>query len=447
MGKTKKKQKENEEKVEQTKKVEIKEIEEKIEKIEIKEETKIENEKQEVETNLNEKNFKFPKFPESITLKETLEAIKGYDDFSISETKDGFIFVKYHTNDNKTFPELSTAKDEKELRRFQILRECRGICFEKKTGKCIARRFHKFFNIDEREETRIENIDFDRPYYLVEKLDGSLVSPLIVNDQIFFTTMSGFTEFTSYIDKYMIYAEKKKIYYEKFCRKILEMNKTPLFEWCNSDSPVVIKHERTHLTLLNIRDIKTGVYESYKNIEKLAKEYNIPVVEFVEKKTRGKKLIQEIYEEREIEGYVICFEDGDFYKVKTNFYMCAHGISPNARYWNQRLILRAICQDVIDDIIATLPFSKEQKFIVQKWRDDAHERLKGKAKKLDTFSKTSIELEKQVYKYYLEHKNMDPLQIIKNCVVEATYVKTEKGKKLEVFEWLGLKDIPKAQSK
>lgn len=198
---------------------------------------------------------------------------------------------------------------------------------------------------------------------------------------------------------------------------------------------------------MNIRDIKTGVYESYENIVKLAKEFNIPVVPIIQKNSTGKKLIEEIYEEREIEGYVICFEDGDFYKVKTNFYMCAHGISPNARYWNQRLILRAICQDVIDDIIGMLPFSKEQKYHIQKWRDEAHERLKGKAKKIETFSNSSIDIEKQVYNYSLEHKNMDSLQIIKNVVVECTYHKTEKGKKLPVFEWLGLKDMPKLESK
>jgi hypothetical protein len=35
-------------------------------------------------------------------------------------------------------------------------------------------------------------------------------------------------------------------------------------EFCDSKNTIVIKHKETHLTLLNIRDIKTGEYFSSK---------------------------------------------------------------------------------------------------------------------------------------------------------------------------------------
>ena len=41
------------------------------------------------------------------------------------------------------------------------------------------------------------------------------------------------------------------------------------------------------------------------------------------------------------------------YKCKTHYYACAHGISPNAKILNERIILKAICQNVIDDVIST----------------------------------------------------------------------------------------------
>jgi len=76
------------------------------------------------------------------------------------------------------------------------------------------------------------------------------------------------------------------------------------------------------------------------------------------------------------------FEDGDIYKCKTHFYSCAHGISPNSRFYNDRVLLKAIGLEVIDDIISTLNFSKEKRFLIQTWRDQTQERIKGKALKL-----------------------------------------------------------------
>lgn len=195
-------------------------------------------------------------FPKDITLEETLEAIKGFKEFKIVQTKEGYTFIKYFRCDKDTFPEISTAKNEKEKRKFLIRRECRGVTFRTLSGKCVARRFHKFFNVNEREETNIEKIDFKRPFVLVEKLDGSLVSPLLVKDEILFCSMSGFTELTTNITKFISEHPDNK-YYE-FSAKMMKDGKTPLFEWCDSKLPIVINHEKDNLCLLNIRDISTG---------------------------------------------------------------------------------------------------------------------------------------------------------------------------------------------
>ena len=40
------------------------------------------------------------------------------------------------------------------------------------TGKVVARRFHKFFNVGELEETKAEKIDLSRPYVVLTKYDG-----------------------------------------------------------------------------------------------------------------------------------------------------------------------------------------------------------------------------------------------------------------------------------
>jgi hypothetical protein len=52
------------------------------------------------------------------------------------------------------------------------LRECRGIVFSKRTGLVTGRPLHKFFNVGEREETRIENLDWTKVKRVTPKYDG-----------------------------------------------------------------------------------------------------------------------------------------------------------------------------------------------------------------------------------------------------------------------------------
>lgn len=52
-------------------------------------------------------------------------------------------------------------------------RDARGIIFEKKTGRLVAKPFPKFFNLGEMEEVSISNLPKE-PYRVFEKADGSL---------------------------------------------------------------------------------------------------------------------------------------------------------------------------------------------------------------------------------------------------------------------------------
>src|ERR1700677_2889998 len=52
-------------------------------------------------------------------------------------------------------------------------RSARGIIFEKKTGRLVAKPFPKFFNLGEMEEVSLLNLP-KKPYRVFEKCDGSL---------------------------------------------------------------------------------------------------------------------------------------------------------------------------------------------------------------------------------------------------------------------------------
>ena len=70
-------------------------------------------------------------------------------------------------------------------------RECRGIVFND-LGECVCRPFHKFWNIAEREETLPQNIDWDNIGPITLKYDGSLLTPVVINEKIFWKTKKSF---------------------------------------------------------------------------------------------------------------------------------------------------------------------------------------------------------------------------------------------------------------
>lgn len=50
-------------------------------------------------------------------------------------------------------------------------RECRGIVF-KRGGECVGRPLTKFFNLGEREATRVDNLDWSKVTRVMDKRDG-----------------------------------------------------------------------------------------------------------------------------------------------------------------------------------------------------------------------------------------------------------------------------------
>ena len=60
----------------------------------------------------------------------------------------------------------------------------------------------------------------------------------------------------------------------------------------------------------------------YHDMVKAAKVHNIPVVDIWKDApvNDAQKLLKEIYKKKGIEGYVLRFDSGAMYKVKTKFY-------------------------------------------------------------------------------------------------------------------------------
>src|SRR5574339_540053 len=76
------------------------------------------------------------------------------------------------------------------------LRECRGIVFydnPHRSSFVISRPLHKFFNVGEREETRVENLDWSKVTRVMDKMDGSTIHTVSLEFDVKLKSKKTFT--------------------------------------------------------------------------------------------------------------------------------------------------------------------------------------------------------------------------------------------------------------
>ena len=80
--------------------------------------------------------------------------------------------------------------------------ECRGLKFDA-SGRILARPFHKFFNIGETEFTQAHVLNFSDDHIIMEKMDGSMVHPALVRDEVVFMTRMGHTDVAQKAERHL----------------------------------------------------------------------------------------------------------------------------------------------------------------------------------------------------------------------------------------------------
>ena len=136
-------------------------------------------------------------FPSITNLDEVRDVVKDLPEFIIAERDWGYA-VNYLVSGPDTFPSVHTAGGSAAMRDAAtrakaIRRECRGLLFYP-DGRIMSRRLHKFFNVNERDETQMHRIDLGQPHVILEKLDGSMITPVYTDHGVRWGTKMGITE-------------------------------------------------------------------------------------------------------------------------------------------------------------------------------------------------------------------------------------------------------------
>lgn len=198
-------------------------------------------------------------FPIIEHINQVYEAIRGRPEF-ICANRDTHLIFNYNVSFEDTFPEPDT-KDENLNNLYRIRRECRGLIFCSKTGKVIRRPFHKFFYINERNSTSADKIDLTKQHHILEKLDGSFISPYRTHDNKFLVgTKMGVTDIANMSLKFF----EDNSPHRELSEYCIENNMTPIFEFTTRKQRIVIDYgNEDRLTLLAIRHNITGEYIKY----------------------------------------------------------------------------------------------------------------------------------------------------------------------------------------
>lgn len=223
--------------------------------------------------------------------------------------------------------------------------ETRGITFETDSGKCVCRPFCKFFNINEREDTRLEIVR-DNIVDIFDKRDGSLVTPVLVNG---FIRWKSKKSFKSSAAKLADICSTEQI--KDMCELCLNFNYTPIFELTHPEAQIVLNYgEEPNLTLLAIRDIDSGDYVLWDQVVLLAEMFNVPIIKKYQQMSWD-RLFESCHYDRGIEGYVLVLSDGRRVKLKTEWYVQCHGLSTEIR---ERDVAEFVVNEKIDDLKSTL---------------------------------------------------------------------------------------------
>ncbi len=283
---------------------------------------------------------------------------EGNPNFIIVDKGDYFV-VNYVMMGDETFPAIVEGQD---YHRATVLREGRGLIFCSKTGELLSRPFQKFFNLGERPDTSV--LDLSKPHVILEKLDGSMIRPLIINGHYRLATKMGVTDVSMQAEEFVA----KHPNYDQFFKLHIDMDYpyTPIFEWCSRQQRIVVDYPEDKLVLVAYRCNYTGEYFDMKGLEALGKLWDIPVVKSVDLSGKTQEqIIETVRAMEDAEGIVIRFDDGHMVKVKADAYVRMH--KAKSYLSNERTMVRLILEEQIDDVIPLL-LDRDKKQ-VQKLRD------------------------------------------------------------------------------
>lgn len=196
----------------------------------------------------------------------------------------------------------------------------RGIVYSYPELEVLSVPFHKFYNLNERPHTLFQNLNLHQKHYLFEKLDGTMLHAFEYEGELYVGTRGAIAgyEFNE--------VGKKLILNEANTEEVLSLIRsghTPIFELLlplENELAQVIEYQQDEIRLIAVRNRKDGSYIHPTEIPGLSEKLGVKSAVFYENMHLTDAMEQQ-KEIKNMEGWVIYFEDGTFLKVKGEDYL------------------------------------------------------------------------------------------------------------------------------
>lgn len=296
--------------------------------------------------------YKIPTYEEAVTMtigKRYVSEIDQYLDAAFYESK----FVVDGYNISIFNYRLASYKDFSD----NLAWEMRGLTyvFDKDGTYKTYRLLHKFFNLNQVEETQYSVVKDRKVKSVYSKEDGSVGSFIrLPNGKVVAKSKMSF-ESEQALGMLSIYNNNDEI--KIFVDWSLDNDLVAVFEYVAPHNRIVLRYAKEELILLRLRDNNTGEYldlEDYKDkigSIRTAVKYNYTLDELVD-------MCKSV---EDIEGWVVDL-DGLFVKMKTAWYFSLHGLLTDDLYRENRLIAY-ILDEQIDDVMAQIPEEDKESHI------------------------------------------------------------------------------------
>ena len=296
-----------------------------------------------------------------------------------------FLLFRYARYSNVYDGEIDRSGEDFWDKYDGFYRECRSIVIDVVKDCIVLAPFKKFFNINELEETSLENIQNRIVNASViefsDKLDGSMQSAAWYENDIIMAGSQAINQENSWRlqDGYRMLRSIPG--YELMLKQHPGM--TFIFEYISQRDAHVVKYSKDQegLYLIGMRSNVTGEELSYKTVIENAKYYNITTTKLFDKTLDV--IMSELDDKSsyEAEGFVINIDN---FKVKLKYNDYVHIHKALSKLSSVNLIIRSIADNCYEDLLSKLPVAY-------------HDNVKKVAKVVFDYIKTTESIIREYY--------------------------------------------------
>jgi hypothetical protein len=111
-------------------------------------------------------------------------------------------------------------------------------------------------NLDQSEQSSSQRLDLrNHPHVCVEKMDGCMMSGLLLEGQPVLVSKNGPTELSRQVE---VQCEAAGVQWQALVRRWAELDHTATFEWVSPDNVIVLQYQQAQLVLIALRHNHSG---------------------------------------------------------------------------------------------------------------------------------------------------------------------------------------------